>query len=215
MNLVKVQRGALVAALFAVLAALAVPVARRHLESERLRVRLRNRLVRQSAPVLRPPDAKALAYSFPGDSRTTLESGEMTLFAVGVSDNGDPTAMLPISERPRFHNWVVTGQARLTEAEKRFVLDSLYDAISAQAIAATGPPAGCFFPHHGIRSVDRRTGKWVDLLICFGCSNGAMYRGNAGSVGVDAQDDGFWAFGPAAQYHMDRLFLKYNVPLAL
>lgn len=167
----------------------------------------------ESAPTLRSATPEAIARVFPGDSRATLEAGEMTLFSVSPGDAELEEARTG-KKVTAFHGHRILGRTVLTETEKRLVLASLDDAIAPRDQPSLVSGAQCFEPRHGIRTVDKPTGKRVDLLICFSCHNAYLYRGRAGGSGESDTEDGFHAFGPAANYHLNDLLRKHGLQLA-
>lgn len=166
-----------------------------------------------TAPTLREAAPGALARAFPGDSRTTLETGELTLFAVnpGYADFEEARTGAKVAS---FHQRPIRGKVLLTPAEKRLVLASLDDALAPNPDSMLMGGAQCFEPRHGIRSEDRNTGKRVDILICFSCHNAHLYRGKtSGSEEKDTRT-AFMAFGPAANFHLNDLLRRHSISVA-
>jgi hypothetical protein len=169
--------------------------------------------VPESAPALLPATPEAIARAFPEDSRATLEAGEMTLLSVspGYADFEEARTGKKVVA---YHRRPILGSVVLTEDEKRLVLASLDDELAPRDEPRSMTGAQCFEPRHGARAVDAATGKRVDLLICFSCHNAHLYRGKAGDSEENDTQDSFYAFGPAANYHLNGLLRKHGLPLA-
>jgi hypothetical protein len=79
----------------------------------------------------------------------------------------------PDPEKPAFHGYTITGEARIREAAAQTaILDTLLDAVSA----SDGRVAACFNPRHGIRVFHQ--GRFLDLVICYECLHLRVYAAN-------------------------------------
>ena len=71
-----------------------------------------------------------------------------------------------------FHRYPVLGQIEVTDARQRA---ELAGSLRAAMIRKDTTRLACFWPRHGIRTVER--GRVIDYLICFECGNAIAYEG--------------------------------------
>lgn len=165
-----------------------------------------------------PGFVSPMAYSraFPGDSRQTLESADtFVIYAVDPDRYGHFTAppsllgaagakKLPTPPAPEiFHEHDVLGKATLNAAERRRLLDSFYDELKPRFDIQVRDSASCFMPRHGVRAVNSKTGKSVDLLICYSCNNAFLYN--------NGEQFNFDAFGQASATCFHDLFVAHGL----
>lgn len=72
--------------------------------------------------------------------------------------------------RPKFLDWRVAGQARLTDRTAILALGSAL--VAGIKESKVGSVAGCFNPRHAFRWTVE--GKEITVIVCFQCSNGGV-----------------------------------------
>lgn len=159
----------------------------------------------------------AFAREFPGDSRQTLEDADsFVVYALdpnrfGRGINKFPPHLREGEAKKRakapppeiFHEYTVLGKATLNGAEKRRLLDAFYDELKPRAGTQVRESASCFLPRHGVRAVNSKTGKAVDLLICYSCNNAFLYN--------NGEQFNFYAFGRASATCFHDLFVAHGL----
>jgi len=99
-----------------------------------------------------------------------------------------------------FHGWAILGKTTIQDSEIRKQLNSALE----QGVAEGRAGAPCFDPRHGIHAV--RSGRAVDLVICFECGHIYVYFD-------DAQDATIRTAG-SPEPTLDRILKGAGVPLA-
>ncbi len=95
---------------------------------------------------------------------------QLTLYSLDGRDGLTPEELARASER--FHNFPVLGKVEVASAEtRRELMAALRDGIAA----SDGTAAKCFWPRHGLRTVEK--GETIDYVICFQCLQLMEYRG--------------------------------------
>jgi hypothetical protein len=151
------------------------------------------------------------AQAFPGDSRRTLENADsLVVYALDPMSSrhlkGPPGFVPDDKPSESFHEFSVLGKATLDTAEKRRLLDSFYDELKPREGNRIRMSASCFLPRHGVRATDSRTGKQVDLVICFGCQNAFLYN--------NGEQFNFYAFGSASASCFHDIFAAHGLRAA-
>jgi hypothetical protein len=103
------------------------------------------------------------------------------------------------SKGETFHDWPVLGKTKVTEADRKRVMEALERGIGEN----NGMAAACFNPRHGIRAT--KGGKTVELEICFECMSMTIY--------VDGERKGALTTG-SPQKTFDEVLIAAGVKLA-
>jgi hypothetical protein len=100
----------------------------------------------------------------------------------------------------RLYGWRILGKTTVSdELTRRELVDALKEGMNK------GEPLKCFRPRHALRRTNN--GKPVDLLICFECSQVALYRDGK-------QVGSYKSVARSVQSTFDEALTKAGVPLA-
>jgi hypothetical protein len=121
-------------------------------------------------PESQPDPLEAMA--FPGDLLKPLEHPEKVTFYTLAEEYEleDTLTKEEIKALPEFHGYRVLGKVELVPASEG---QSAVEALRAAVRGGTPMSVECFEPHHGIRV--ESAGLVTDVLVCFICTNMAVY----------------------------------------
>jgi len=136
----------------------------------------------QPSPKLK---AEFLRRAFPTDT-TSILNNSRRFYLLSLDPGGDTEG------KNSFHGYEVLGKTRIkNRKQKSSLLTALYQDVAKSAHSRDGvsPAKTCFFPRHGIQST--QGSKFVDLVICFKCSQFRLYtngkRGGSTILGVSGK----------------------------
>jgi hypothetical protein len=159
---------------------------------------------------LRKPTPAQVKAAFPKNTRDIFEhSDKFILLSLAGMEASLPgsfelASFLPASDtreltRPMFHHYRILGQTEIKDKDIQERIRAIYD----DGISDTHFSHACFSPKHGIRAV--KNGRTLDIVICFHCSQAAMYLDDKGVA---------WShFGSVHQPEFDAILTAAHVPL--
>ena len=89
---------------------------------------------------------------------------KLTLYSIDGRDHFPPDQPPKTESDEKFHGYPVVGKVEVTSHEDRRMLMEAYHQGVAESERKV---AGCFWPRHGIRTV--QNGQTTDYVICFEC----------------------------------------------
>jgi hypothetical protein len=122
---------------------------------------------------------------------------ELVFYSLAGNDRDED--IVP-QDKEQFHGILVLGKTTIADADKR---RKIMKSLAVGIANSSGPKAACFWPRHGIRTVEG--GQTIDYVICFECTQFERFVG--GEKTLD-----FIAKFPEAEF--DQLLTEAGLPIA-